>query len=319
MWVCSRQFCSRRPFLRWCRPRFRDDVVSGVKWRHFGAPERKLSQPNVWKPVGLTLTIGCCSFSVAAVVHYERHKLPPDNWRKKLRLDEHTFAHTHRTGIYQRLVDVWKHLSELQKVAVGIIAVNTCIYLLWQVPSFSPFMVRWFMASPLAGSSVTLLTSAFSHMNFWHLFLNMYVFWSFLYPLERFMSAESFLAFYVTAGAASGLASHLAKVLRSSLSPSLGASGALLAIVGMVCFAMPDLKLQVVFLPFFTISAGKGLLALMGIDLAGLLLRWQFFDHAGHLGGVLFGCWYLLYGEKALWKSYRTRIVEAWKAVTQQK
>ena len=33
----------------------------------------------------------------------------------------------------------------------------------------------------------------------------------------------------------------------------------------------------------------QGLIAIAGFDLAGLIFRWQFFDHAAHLGGVLFG------------------------------
>ena len=33
----------------------------------------------------------------------------------------------------------------------------------------------------------------------------------------------------------------------------------------------------------------QGLVAIAGFDLAGLIFRWQFFDHAAHLGGVLFG------------------------------
>jgi rhomboid-like protein len=107
-------------------------------------------------------------------------------------------------------------------MCIGIIAVNTCIYLLWQVPGLSRFMMKWFLTSQTGGlmwllflslselvglwsvsipaSSLTLLTSSFSHMNFWHLFLNMYVFWNFHYLFEKFMSAEAFLAFYVTAG-----------------------------------------------------------------------------------------------------------------------
>jgi rhomboid-like protein len=200
-------------------------------------------------------------------------------------------------------------------MCIGIIAVNTCIYLLWQVPGLSRFMMKWFLTSQTA-SSLTLLTSSFSHMNFWHLFLNMYVFWNFHYLFEKFMSAEAFLAFYVTAGTTSGLASHLLKVFRASMSPSLGASGALLAAVGMMCLAMPDLRLHIIFLPWISIPAGKGLLAIMGIDLVGVIRSWQFFDHAGHLGGVLFGCWYLLYGQQMLWESLRKRVVRAWMKVT---
>jgi rhomboid-like protein len=46
---------------------------------------------------------------------------------------------------------------------------------------------------------------------------------------------------------------------------------------------------MIVFLPFFTISAGMALKGIIMLDTAGLLLKWGFFDHAAHLGGALFG------------------------------
>lgn len=39
----------------------------------------------------------------------------------------------------------------------------------------------------------------------------------------------------------------------------------------------------------FVFSRPQGLLAVAGFDLLGLLMRWRVFDHAAHLGGVLFG------------------------------
>ena len=40
----------------------------------------------------------------------------------------------------------------------------------------------------LSGSSVRLLTSAFSHMDFWHLGVNMFVLWSFAPHVEGMLT-----------------------------------------------------------------------------------------------------------------------------------
>ena len=75
-------------------------------------------------------------------------------------------------------------------------------------------------------------------------------------------------------------------------------SGAILAVLSSCCIARPDLQLMIIFLPFFTISAGMALKAIILMDSAGLLLGWRFFDHAAHLGGTLFGMYVTLFGKK---------------------
>uniref|UniRef100_A0A674C3C6 rhomboid protease n=1 Tax=Salmo trutta TaxID=8032 RepID=A0A674C3C6_SALTR len=73
--------------------------------------------------------------------------------------------------------------------------------------------------------------------------------------------------------------SYVCKTASGRLSPSLGASGASLAIVAM--------------------------------DTAGLVLGWRYFDHAAHLGGAIFGIWYIMYGHELIWKN-REPLVKVW-------
>lgn len=70
--------------------------------------------------------------------------------------------------VAQPLVDA----KEGRRVCWTIAAVNTGIWVLWQIPRFRPFMQASFSHSPLSGKSYTMLTSIFSHKSFLHLLFN---------------------------------------------------------------------------------------------------------------------------------------------------
>ena len=48
-------------------------------------------------------------------------------------------------------------LSDGHKMAVCIIALNTCVFLLWKVPSLTKTMLSYFSASPNGGRSMLIL------------------------------------------------------------------------------------------------------------------------------------------------------------------
>ncbi|KAF6119936.1 hypothetical protein HJG60_010305 [Phyllostomus discolor] len=58
-------------------------------------------------------------------------------------------------------------------------------------------------------------------------------------------------------------------------------------------------------------SLGAALKAIIAMDTAGMFLGWKFFDHAAHLGGALFGIWYITYGHELIWKN-REPLVKIW-------
>uniref|UniRef100_A0A2I3T2G5 rhomboid protease n=1 Tax=Pan troglodytes TaxID=9598 RepID=A0A2I3T2G5_PANTR len=58
-------------------------------------------------------------------------------------------------------------------------------------------------------------------------------------------------------------------------------------------------------------SLGAALKAIIAMDTAGMILGWKFFDHAAHLGGALFGIWYVTYGHELIWKN-REPLVKIW-------
>lgn len=62
-----------------------------------------------------------------------------------------------------------------------------------------------------------------------------------------------------------------------------------MAVLAYVCVQYPETKLSILFLPQVQFAASSAIQVIMGIDLAGILLGWKFFDHAAHLGGAAFG------------------------------
>ncbi|XP_064638959.1 presenilin-associated rhomboid-like protein, mitochondrial isoform X2 [Lineus longissimus] len=200
----------------------------------------------------------------------------------------------------------WNSLSPGNKVAAGLIALNVGVFLLWRIPALEPFMVRFFCSNPASGAPLwSMVGATFSHYSFFHLAVNMYVLWSFSNIIGRVLGKEQFLGVYMTAGMVSSLFSYAAKTIRPSLIPSLGASGAIMAILGATCIAFPDSRLSIAFIGDLvphSFSADSAMKFLIAFDTIGLLLGWKYFDHAAHLGGMLFGIWYMKYGNKIIWR-----------------
>ena len=92
---------------------------------------------------------------------------------------------------------------------------------------------------------------------------------------------------------------------------SLGASGAICTVLGVFGTLVPDARMQIIFLPFFTFTASSAIKGLMAMDTVGLLAGWQVFDHAAHLSGVLFGIWWCYQGHGLVWHN-RALIMNWW-------
>jgi membrane associated rhomboid family serine protease len=92
---------------------------------------------------------------------------------------------------------------------------------------------------------VTLLTSMFMHASWMHIVGNMVFLWAFGPEIEDAMGHFSYLIFYF----AGGLVAMLAQVLGSPLSrvPSLGASGAIAAVMGAFIVTYPSDRIRTLF------------------------------------------------------------------------
>ncbi|VDM63818.1 unnamed protein product [Angiostrongylus costaricensis] len=152
-------------------------------------------------------------------------------------------------------------------------------------------MWRYFSSSFASRSlCLPMALSVFSHYSAVHLALNMYVVLSFTsVTVNNFLGPDQFWALFLTAGLVSSLFGIAHKAVLKSSIRAVGASGAILGMLGYTCMRIPDARLKILFIPGFDFSAQSAIVGILLFDIAGLLLRFRMFDHAAHIGGTLFG------------------------------
>uniref|UniRef100_A0A3B3ZA30 rhomboid protease n=1 Tax=Periophthalmus magnuspinnatus TaxID=409849 RepID=A0A3B3ZA30_9GOBI len=246
------------------------------------------------KPMFFTVGFTGCAFGGAAVWQYESLKSRVQSYFDQVQADWLEKLRPKKRGDLRKDVNQWWHsLSEGQRTVTGIIALNVVVFCCWRIPSLQRTMIRYFTADPASKTLCSpLLLSSFSHYSLFHLVANMYVLWSFSSSAVSMLGREQFVAVYLSAGETPSLCS-------------------IMTILAAVCTKMPESKLAVIFLPMFTFTAGNALKSLVALDSLGLILGWRFFDHAAHLGGALFGIWYVLFGHELIWKK-REPFVKIW-------
>lgn len=263
------------------------------------------------RPFGFACLFTGGSFAGCAIWQYE--SMRSKAMSSKIHDFAESFFHSNKRGEFREQLNRWYNsLSGTEKLTLGIIVANVAVFACWRVPAMQMFMIRWFSASPAASATcLPMVLSTFSQFSFWHLAVNMYVLWTFSPTIGATLGREQFLAFYLSGGVWASFASYAVKVATKSCHPSIGASGAIMAVLGAVCTNIPDATLSIIFLPFFTFSAGAALKGLLAFESLGVILRWKFFDHAAHLGGLLFGCYYVTDGHKRIWDK-RGYILKRW-------
>ncbi|EFN80516.1 Presenilins-associated rhomboid-like protein, mitochondrial, partial [Harpegnathos saltator] len=205
----------------------------------------------------------------------------------------------------------WRNLTEGQRVFVPILFLNTIVFLAWRVPAFQKTMVRYFCSNPASSVSCwPMVFSTFSHYNIFHLAANMFVLHSFSSLIVSTLGKEQFVALYLSSGVVSNFVSYIYKTILKLPVMSLGASGAVLGVIGFTSTEYPTMPLYLIFLPMFTFSAGATIKTLLVIDTIGCIARWKWIDHAGHIGGTLFGIFWQVWGRN-IW-DHRKPILTLW-------
>ena len=143
------------------------------------------------------------------------------------------------------------------------------------------------------------VTPVFVHVNFPHLFINMFSLWMVGPYVEKLYGSAKFVVFWVFSGIAGVVASYLtvrpdlatgalARFLFKDLdTPSAGASGALFGLVG-VLFVF-GIKFRRELPEGFKRAFGVGLIPIIAINLVIGFIGRGFIDNAAHLGGLVTG------------------------------
>jgi membrane associated rhomboid family serine protease len=109
----------------------------------------------------------------------------------------------------------------------------------------------WAITAGFPVDYTPFLTNMFLHGGWLHLIFNMWLLWIFGDNIEDRMGKVRYLAFYVLCGLSAGLAHLYANQL--SITPTIGASGAIAGIMGAYFFLYPYARvvMSVFFLPIF--------------------------------------------------------------------
>ncbi|EJS43683.1 pcp1p [Saccharomyces arboricola H-6] len=200
-----------------------------------------------------------------------------------------------------------------KNLVYALLGINVAVFGLWQLPKCWRFLQKYMLLQKdHISSKFSIIGSAFSHQEFWHLGMNMLALWSFGTSLSVTLGASNFFSLYMNSAIAGSLFSlWYPKIARLAIvGPSLGASGALFGVLGSFSYLFPHAK---ILLFVFPVPGGAwvAFLASVAWNAAGCALRWGSFDYAAHLGGSMMGVLYGWYISKTVEKQRQSRLQSA--------
>lgn len=140
-----------------------------------------------------------------------------------------------------------------------------------------------------------LVSYMFLHGGFWHILINMFIFWMFGIELELAWGTKEFVKYYFICGIGGGLLNIILTPAIPNYPPTVGASGAIYGI--MVAFALRNPNREIFIIPFpFPIKVKYfiGFMAIVSF-ISTLNASSDGIAHAAHLGGMAIGFIYLKY------------------------
>jgi membrane associated rhomboid family serine protease len=148
------------------------------------------------------------------------------------------------------LTDASRRPTHLPVVTAGIILTNFYVFAL-EIKGGEAFVLKWsaIPANVMAGHHwITILTAMFMHGSWSHILGNMVFLWAFGPEIEDAMNPFRYLAFYLVGGVVAMLAQIAASP--SSTVPSLGASGAIAAVMGAFLVTYPRDQIRALLIIF---------------------------------------------------------------------
>jgi len=175
-----------------------------------------------------------------------------------------------------------------------IVASLAGLYAKPQIIERSLFRPYWFLRRRQYD---TVVTSGFVHADLPHLLFNMVTFWFFAFPLERQIGAARFAVLYFLALAVSDLGTFL-KHRNEPQYASLGASGAISAVLFAAIVYFPWMKLFIIPIPL-PIPAPLFAVGYVAYSWYSARQSRGRINHDAHLGGALFGLVFVLLTDPA--------------------
>lgn len=172
--------------------------------------------------------------------------------------------------------------------ALHLFVINTVIFFM---EIFVPLTALFILVpSQVSAAPWTIITSMFLHANLEHLFSNMFALVLFGLVLEKVIGSKKFLIVYFV----SGIAASFAGMYFYPNANLLGASGAVMGIIGALAILRPKLIVWIGLpLPMIVIAFVWAL-----IDLVGLFAPAGEIANASHLAGLFVGILFGLYWKK---------------------
>jgi membrane associated rhomboid family serine protease len=197
------------------------------------------------------------------------------------------------------LRDISRRPAHRPVITISIIVINVIVFGL-ELAGGEAFVRQWSVvpATVVAGQHwVTILTAMFMHGGWMHIIGNMVFLWAFGPEIEDAMGPLRYLAFYLLGGLVA-FAAQIA-VMSDSTVPSLGASGAIAAVMGGFLITYPRDRIRTLLLLgwFVTVTV------IPAAVLIGIWFLLQLFSEVGavkqaqsggvaymaHVGGFAFG------------------------------
>jgi membrane associated rhomboid family serine protease len=183
-------------------------------------------------------------------------------------------------------------MPQLPPVTKALMLICTAVFCAQQLFGF--WIERFFALQPLGMGHFLpwqVISYAFLHGDATHLFFNMLGLWMFGSEIEQIWGRQRYMHF-LAAGALAGAAAQMLMGILVTMGPTLGASGALFALLLAFGMMFPDRIIMPLFPPIP--MKAKYFVALFGaIELVMGLIGRDGVAHFAHLGGML-GGWLMI-------------------------